>query len=91
MTPEFALALASTSIVATIVSLITRIGFMHRGFTRDRVFYQHFVLVVALIMSLVLPLPWSLVSLAVGIQFFFVMGAPRWRFGAPKDTCKEKT
>lgn len=90
MTDNMALALAMASIVGALFSLVCRIGRMHKGVTRSKVFLQHLALAVALVFALVLPPRYAVLALATGVHVFLGLGAARWRHGAPDDT-KEST
>lgn len=87
---NLALALTLTSVVGAVFSLVCRIGHMHAGVTRGKVFAQHLVLATGLVLALLLPPRWAVVSLAVGVHAFLGLGAARWKYGAPADT-KEST
>jgi hypothetical protein len=86
---DWALALTTTSILTALVSLICRIGHMHKGITKMSVFMQHLVLAAGLAFSLVLPGRYAAAPLAIAIALFLSIGAGRWRTGAPADTRKE--
>jgi len=84
-----AVAVATTSIITALLSVIVRIGHMHMGVTRIKVFVQHLALGAGLVAALMLPSNWGLLALAVSVQVFLSLGSHRWRHGAPADT--EKT
>jgi hypothetical protein len=86
MTENWPFAVATVAIFGALFSIVCRIGHMHKGVTRTRVFLQHLVLGSALAGALVLPRCWSLAALAVGVHVYLTMGAARWRDGAPADT-----
>lgn len=90
-TLDWALALTTTSILTALVSLICRIGHMHKGVTKLSVFLQHLALAAGLAFSLALPGQYAAVPLALAIALFLSIGAGRWRSGAPADTRKETT
>jgi hypothetical protein len=90
MTDNMALALATTSIIGALFSLVCRIGRMHKGVTRSKVFLQHLALAAGLVIALVVPPKLAMLSIALGVHVFLGLGAARWRHGAPDDT-KEST
>lgn len=83
-------AFATTSILTALFSVIARIGRMHQGVTRIKVFLQHLALGVGLLSALFLPPHYGLLALALGVQIFLSLGSHRWRHGAPLDTEKAK-
>lgn len=89
LTLDWSLALTTTSILTALVSLICRIGHMHKGITKPSVFLQHLALAAGLAFSLVVPGRYAAAPLAIAIALFLSIGAARWRTGAPADTRKE--
>jgi len=91
LTLDWTLAVTTTAILGALISVIGRIGHMHKGQTRVSVFIQHLVLGAGLALALALPPKYAVAPLALGIGLFLSIGGHRWRHGAPEGTRKEKS
>lgn len=89
MTISVLIALATVGMLAMALwSIICRVNLMKHKVTRDRVFVQHSLAAFALLGGIIMPDPYSKLMLAAGWWLYLLMGAPRWRFGAPHGTIK---
>lgn len=77
-------------IVAALWAVLCRINHMQYGVTRDSVFVQHAALAAGLFSALVLPAEYALPALAAGVFVFLLMGASRWKHGAPQGISKPR-
>jgi hypothetical protein len=75
--------------ISTVASVIRRVGHMHKGVTRLRVFLQHLALAAGVASVVILPPIWALAILVAAVQAFLMMGDYRWRDHAPPDTRKD--
>lgn len=87
--PDLTLALQTTAIIGALISVICRIGHMHKGQTKTSIFVQHLILGIGLVLALALPPKYAIAFLAIGIGLFLSIGGARWRDGAPEGTRKE--
>lgn len=75
-------------IFGSIWAIICRVRYMDPKRTRSVVFIQHAALAMGLFCALMLPSPHSKLGLVTGVFVFLVLGANRWRHGAPPGTEK---
>lgn len=82
--------LAHAAMVAIIFySVICRARHMDTR-TKALVKWQHALMSAGALFSLVMPMDWAPVSIAAGAAAFLVLGAARWRGGAPKGIYKDQ-
>lgn len=72
-------------IASSLWSVICRINHMKSGRTKMLVFVQHFLLGIGMFGGLILQAPYAKFSMACGVTIFLLLGAGRWRHGAPAD------
>ena len=77
-------------IIAALWAVLCRINHMQHRVTKDSVFLQHAALAAGLFSALILPVEYALLALASGVTVFLVMGASRWKNGAPQGICKPR-
>lgn len=83
--PSFALHLL---VVLTICcSIVCRARHMDAT-TKWPVKWQHALLCIGALYSLVVPYEWSPVIMGGGVAAFLLLGASRWRFDAPSGTAR---
>jgi hypothetical protein len=56
--------------------------------TQARVVVQHFALGLGLAGAALLPITEGKLALVAGVTVFLLLGAPRWRHGAPEGTSR---
>ncbi len=71
-------------LVAALWAVICRINHMKHRVTKDSVFLQHSALAAGLLGALILPAEYAMLALASGVTVFLLVGAARWKDGAPK-------
>ncbi len=82
-------ALTLAFILAAVWAVLCRVNAMQHGVTRWPVFAQHAALGLSMVAALLLPAEWGRTSLAAGVCVFLLMGAHRWRNGAPAGTRRD--
>ena len=81
--------LASLALIASSLwSVICRVNHLKAGKTKGIVFIQHLLLALGMFGGLILPMPYAKFSMACGVSFFLILGAGRWRYGAPADVTR---
>lgn len=86
------LIVADLLCLACAITLSRRVSKMQRGVTSLKVFFQHAVIALGLVGSLLLSFTefsdWSAAALAAGTFGFFMLSMQRWKTHAPHGTIR---